>query len=252
LQDQIINAVSKICQSCKNTHLVVYVSIDGLEETHNSIRCTDDGFKKAINTIKELKKLKKHFNNFNVATVTTCNAENQNEMKPLALFIKDVVKPDTMTVNLLRGAPRLSPLGEIDIENYFDFIKVQEESWAKGELGYLNLMGSSLLQKKELLQKKIISTIYRESRYVLPCLAGSISAVLSENGDFFPCELLNKKVGNIRDVDFNFSKLWFSNQAHDIRRFIKNTNCFCTFECAISTNILFNIKQLVKMFVNHK
>ncbi len=249
LQNSIIHSVCEICKKCKNGHLVIYVSLDGLEETHNKIRRTHDGFKKALETIQELKKLKRDFKNLNVATVTTCIAENQKEMKDLALFLKDKVRPDTITINVIRGKPRSGPLGEINLRYYFDFIKVQEEGWSTGDLGYFNFFGRILHQRRELLQKKIVSTVFNENKYVIPCQAGNISCVMTETGDLYPCEILNKTIGNIRDVNYDFQKLWHSDRAEEIRQFITDTKCYCTYECAITTNILFNMKQLTKMCV---
>ncbi|MEW6407089.1 MAG: radical SAM protein [Patescibacteria group bacterium] len=248
LRDSMLKSVAEISKSCPKAHILVYVSLDGLEETHSQIRGALDGFKKAIESIRELKKLKNNFKNLTVGTVTTCNSKNQKEMKDLALFLKDKVKPDTITVNLIRGKPRLGSMGDVDLKNYFDFIKVQEQAWSSGELPYFNFFTKTLLQKKELLQKKIIATIFNENRYVLPCLAGNISCVMTEAGDVYPCEILNRKIGNIRDKNYDFKKVWYSMEAEEVRKFIKNSKCFCTYECAISTNILFNPGQLAMLF----
>jgi radical SAM protein with 4Fe4S-binding SPASM domain len=143
-------------------------------------------------------------------------------------------------------------LGQVDLKYYFDFIKIQKEGWAAGDFGYFNLFGRIFLKKRELLQKRIISTIFKEDRYVIPCLAGNISCIMTETGDLYPCEILNKKIGNIKDSNYDFKKLWHSKEAEKIRRYIKNTRCYCTYECAITTNILFNITQLAKMFINNR
>ena len=231
---------------------MVSVSLDGLEKTHNNIRNIPDGFKRSIKTIYELKELKKEHKNLNVATVTTCTAENQIELKDLALFLKDEVKPDNIVVNIVRGKPRSGPLGEVELKHYFDFVKVQEEGWASGDLGYYGFFGKSLLKGKEALQKKIVSTVFKENRYVVPCQAGNISCVMTETGDLYPCEILDKKIGNIREADYDFKKIWCSEKAENIRKFIRKTKCYCKYECAITTNILFNLKQLAKMLFCRK
>ena len=248
-QDSITKAVSEICRKCKNSHIIVYVSLDGLEKTHNKIRETPEGFQKVLGTIQKLKILKKDFKNLSVATVTTINAENQEEVKDLALLLKDSVKPDNITINIIRGKPKSIPLGNIDLKNYFDFIKVQRDGWSGENLGYFEFFGKNIIKKKELLQKDIIATVFKENRYVLPCLAGNISCVMTETGDLYPCEILNRKIGGIRETGYNFGKLYYSKNAEEIRQFIKGTKCYCTYECAITTNILFNIKQLIKMLV---
>lgn len=249
LQDSITRAVSEICRKCKKAQIIVYVSLDGLEKTNNKIRGTSEGFQKALGTIQQLKKLKKDFKNLSVATVTTINAENQDEVKDLALLLKDSVKPDNITINMIRGKPKSLPLGNVDLKNYFDFIKVQQEGWSKKDLGYFNFFGKTIIKKKELLQKAIIATVFKENQYVLPCLAGSISCVMTETGDVHPCEILNRRIGSLRETGYNFGKLYYSKNADEIRHFIKNTKCYCTYECAITTNILFNIKQLIKMLM---
>lgn len=247
LKDQILEAVPEICATAAKSRLIVYVSIDGMEETHDLIRRMPGSFNKALQTIGEIKALKKTFKNLFVATITTCNAENQSQMRALAEFLKNEVKPDTIAINLLRGKACLGPLGKIDLKNYFDFIEVQREGWREGSFGYINVIARRMLQRKELLQKSIIAAAFCENKYVTPCLAGKISAVLSETGDLYPCEMLDKKIGNIRDAGYDFKKLWNSAQAEIIRHYIRKSKCRCTYECAISSNILFNVRQLAKI-----
>ena len=43
-----------------------------------------------------------------------------------------------------------------------------------------------------------------------PCLAGRVSAVIYEDGRLAPCEILPDVIGNLKDVDYQFSKLWES------------------------------------------
>ena len=242
-----INAVRKMFQKTNNAHILIYTSLDGLEETHEKIRGAPGGFKKSLNTIAELKKLKAEFSNLGVGTITTINAENQAEMKDLALFLKNKIKPDTMTINMLRGKPRTTQLGKIDLKNYYDFIKIQQEGWESGDLGYFKIFSKTILQKREMRQKKIISSIFNTNKYVIPCQAANISCIMTETGDLYPCELLDMKIGNIREVGYDFKKLWHSIKAQEARKFIKDTKCHCTYECALTTNILFNPKELIKM-----
>lgn len=249
LGKQIIQSTSEICKICKNAHIIIYVSLDGLEKTHDQIRGSEGVFKKALETIGELKKLKRDYRNLNVSTITTINAQNQKEIKELALFLRREVKPDNIAINLIRGKPCSTVLGGVDLKHYFDFIETQKEGWETGDFGYFNLFGKTFMQKKELLQKQIIASVFKENKYVISCLSANISCVMTETGDVYPCEILEKRIGNIRDVNYNFKKLWYSREAEEIRKFIKNNKCYCTYECALTTNILFNPIQLAKMFI---
>ncbi len=250
LGEQIIQSTAEICKVCKNAHVIIYVSLDGLEETHDQIRGANGVFKAALETIAALKKLKRDYRNLSVSTITTINAQNQGEIKELALFLKREVKPDNIAINLIRGKPCSTLLGEVDLKYYFDFIEIQKQGWETGDFGYFNLFGKIFMQKKELLQKQIIASVFKENKYVIPCLSGNISCVMTETGDLYPCEILEKRIGNIRDASYNFKKLWHSREAEEIRKFIKNSKCYCTYECALTTNILFNPIQLARMFIS--
>ena len=247
-----VAAVSQMCRESKNAYILVYISIDGLEQTHETIRGAPRTFQKSLKTIEELKKLKAQFSNLGVGTITTINAQNQHEMKELANFLKNEVKPDTMTINMLRGKPRSTPLGEIDLKHYYDFLEVEKQGWDSGDLRHFSMLGSSILKRREVRQKEIISKIFEKNEYVLPCRAADISCVLSETGDLYACELLEEKIGNIRDHSHNFKSLWRSKKTSELKAFIKDTKCFCTYECAMTTNILFNPRELAKLFFKNK
>ncbi|MBM3189752.1 MAG: hypothetical protein FJZ90_13625 [Chloroflexi bacterium] len=60
-------------------------------------------------------------------------------------------------------------------------------------------------------------------------------------GQVLPCELRWRDViGNVRDVDYDFMALWRSDKAEGYRRDIRCSKCFCTYECFLTVNILFN------------
>jgi radical SAM protein with 4Fe4S-binding SPASM domain len=73
-------------------------------------------------------------------------------------------------------------------------------------------------------------------------------------GDVYPCEILDDshKIGNIRDFDLNFKKLWLSHKAKEDIKFIRKTRCFCTHECFNSVNIFFNPKFYPKIIKKYK
>src|SRR5207247_2224206 len=87
------------------------------------------------------------------------------------------------------------------------------------------------------------------NKYQTPCYAGNLGACLFANGDTYPCELLtDRKLGNVRDVDYDFKKIWFSPEADAARSFIRDSKCFCTYECFLTINILFNPRMLLSVF----
>ena len=96
--------------------------------------------------------------------------------------------------------------------------------------------------------------IYEEKRYVTACYAGNLSGVMYPEGDVYPCEILSEehKIGNIRDFNLDFKKLWLSHKARKEVKFIRNTKCYCTHECFNIVNILFNPKFYPKILKTSK
>ena len=64
--------------------------------------------------------------------------------------------------------------------------------------------------------------------------------MMNEVGDVFPCEILTQSMGNVRGADYDFQKIFYSDDADRIRAGIHKTKCYCSHECYFVTNILFN------------
>jgi hypothetical protein len=100
---------------------------------------------------------------------------------------------------------------------------------------------SDFLNAKRIIRPRIIAKTVRERRYQIPCYAGTLGGAMFSEGQVLPCELhIDKEIGNVRNFDYDFKKLWYSPKADEIRQYIRETKCFCTYECFLTVNILFN------------
>ena len=79
------------------------------------------------------------------------------------------------------------------------------------------------------------------------CYAGMASAHINPYGDVWPCCILAYKcsMGNLRDVNYDFKKVWRSEKANRIRKIIKRSMCQCPMANANYTNMLENPKALL-------
>jgi len=82
--------------------------------------------------------------------------------------------------------------------------------------------------------------IMQEKRQILPCYAGISNVHLTPYGDLWPCCVLgyDKTMGNLREVDYDFKKVWHSKQANEVRRYIREGNCVCPLANQAYSNIL--------------
>ncbi len=252
---RILQLTEKILSLAPKSYLVIYVSLDGFEKTHDQIRNHPGSFQNALDTLKRLKRLRKKFSNLGVSTLTTYLSLNQKELKDFFWFIQDYIQPDNMAVNLGRGNMENERLKEFQIDYYRDVVQVKRQAIKNNNIPYYDFKLGELLLAKDMVMYDLVEKTFTENRFQSLCYAGSLSGVMSETGEIFPCELLNESMGNIREYHYDFKQLWMSPRANEVRRKIKKGKCFCTYECALNTNILFNIKyypRLLKELITKK
>jgi radical SAM protein with 4Fe4S-binding SPASM domain len=99
---------------------------------------------------------------------------------------------------------------------------------------------------RDVSRRNLIATEF-DDQFVTPCVAGQKLLVISETGDVHPCEILDRPMGNLRDVDFDIRKILDAPESGDLRDWIKSSRCKCTFECALGANVVWNASQYPRM-----
>lgn len=243
LTDKIVSDVNKIIESCPKSRISIRFSIDGTEELHDNIRGGKGVFKAMMKTYTALDNLKKKWNNLDICFVTVISKINQKNLENLFNFMKQNLNDNTWFVLLARGNVRNCELKDVDIETYKTFVdKVRKTFRNNAKLSFANV-----LDAKEKLSDEIIYRTITEDKYLIPCYAGRTICVINENGVVKPCEILDDTFGNIRDFDYDFRKLWKSGEAKELRKRIIRDKCYCSHECFITNNILFNLRMWTRI-----
>ena len=154
-----------------------------------------------------------------------------------------VQEPTTynILVRIVRGKPRDPLEKDINLITVEEFISKLERGLQQGAYhGHAVYPMSDLITARETIGRQIQLKVLRENHFQIPCYAANLIGVIKSNGDVMACELRDDKLGNIRDFDCDFKKLWLSQKARAISKDIIENKCFCTHECFMSTNILFN------------
>ena len=95
-------------------------------------------------------------------------------------------------------------------------------------------------------EREIIRSHYEKRLKMDSCQAGTLTAIISEEGDVRPCEILDTSFGNLRDYDYRLDKIWKNQFARLHRDKIKKEKCFCTFETTVRTTMVFQPKWIMK------
>lgn len=239
--DRIVKNVEKILKYCPGIQFGHGVSFDAIGEDHDFSRGVNGLFNSAVETFKGLKKLENKYSNFGVCNPIAVTAYNQDKVYDLYKYLKEELNSENIFCNYVRGNVRDVKTKNLDVEKYRLFAEMIDSDLLNQKcLGYTNVKFNQFYNAKNIFTRRIVYKIMKENKFQIPCMAGRMAGVLYENGDVHPCELLDEKFGNVRDNNYDFRSVWFSETADNIRARIKKEKCFCTHECFLTTSLLFN------------
>lgn len=233
--EKILELTNKILDKCPEAKISLNISLDGLENIHDKTRGVNRAFKKTIQNTKNLAELKRYNPNLIVNISTVVSNINIGEIKKLIHFIKNNLKVDNHSFEVLRGNPRkkdFKPLNALQFKKFKKLIIANNYSYFKHKG---NLKAWYLKKRLDYFLDQQYRVLNNQ-KWEIPCLAGRIMAVIDPNGDVKPCELLGN-IGNLKDFDFNFQELLRSKKAKKMRHWIKKTKCSCTHCVALNASI---------------
>jgi MoaA/NifB/PqqE/SkfB family radical SAM enzyme len=240
--------VERILAENPDTYLSVAVSFDGPPAIHDAIRQVEGGHARASASVRALKRLREALpreraRRLGVGILVTITSENQRDLAAELGRLVEELAPDNATINLARGDALDRRLLEVDLDRYAELVAAKERLIAAGKLPYFDFPLARLAVARDRAMYEHVERVARgdRSRH-LPCTAGTLSAVVFENGSVQPCEILGREIGNLDDVGWDLAKLWEAAPADALRSEIASTRCACTWECAQADNVLFNAR----------
>lgn len=252
LPEKILKVIKQIKEKCPELYLTLFVSIDNLEKKHDKLRGFTGIYKKALKTINNLKELQKKYTKLSLGVAMTYSSFNEKDIIDIYNHIKIKFKPDTINCSYVRGDPKEKTAKNCNIKNFIKLQKIIKKDLISKKIKgvYDSVIANIVAAAKFEVSSQLIKTV-KENRNLFPCYAGKINVVIYPNGDISPCEILKDKMGNLREEDYNFKKIWFSRKSCNIRKKIKKIKCYCTHECNMLPNILYNPKFLFKIIKNY-
>ena len=223
----------------KEIPVFFFFSYDFIGEKHSDYRKLKNLH---INVINSYKIIKSFGNKFRGNFQITAAPDNYETAIETYKYIRDELKIENINIPIIRGekADNLDEGVRKEIANVYEKLQIMRSNDfdCRKLSGYNDKSITSILldTKNKILWKYVLRT-FLEQRYISPCLSGSLLGIIYYNGDVAPCEILENRMGNLREYDFNFMKLWQSQTAVEIRNEIKSSKCFCTSECSMLVNL---------------
>ena len=236
--------VERILQESRDLHLTVSVSFDGPPAIHDAIRQVRGGHERACEAVRALRGQAARSPRLAVGILLCVTSENQGT---LADHMEELVRelaPDNVTINLARGTALDPALLEVDVARYDEIVARKQALRASGALPYFRFPLARIAEARDRAMYANVAAVARgRADAAPPCTAGTLSAVVFENGEVHSCEILGRSIGNLNDVGWDLARLWEGEAARELRREIRDTRCACTWECAQADNVLFRARS---------
>jgi radical SAM protein with 4Fe4S-binding SPASM domain len=240
LADVIKEKIGEILDHCRKSTIVVKLSLEGLEDLHDTVRDMKGSFQKTMQTYRALRELLDIHPHFDLGINTVFSSSNQDHMDELIDFVSGLEGIRTHTVSLIRGTVSDRELKDIDSEKYHKTINRLASNLKQKISGTYNFKGAKLKAAQDILQRRLIYNTLKQKKQLIPCYAGRLNLVLTETGEVYPCESFTMGMGNVRDNNYDIRRILKNDKAQKYLRSIQDKDCYCTHECYFMTNILFN------------
>lgn len=248
MPDLIRKNTEKILEACPSAFVNISLNLSSLGKERDEFVRFKYSFKKFEKTYQKLHSLKADYKNLGIGVITTMHAGNQTRLSEIYDYAMSL-GIDNFGFNVIRGSPKKTELKNIDLKYFKEITKRIMDSDSKMDFPFFKLFKA----KRSLLYNIFYET-HMQNKYQIPCYSGRIRGVIDESGKVFPCESYmyyssKKSFGDLREFDYDFKEIWDSEKAKRIKGDITKRKCFCTHECDLATNILFNPRLLPKLLL---
>jgi MoaA/NifB/PqqE/SkfB family radical SAM enzyme len=242
---EILEIIKKYDESVPFT---VKPSIDGVGDLHDEIRGVKGNFLKLRETIGRLKQVEKEYRNFHLELGTVVSNFNIDHLDEIEDFVHSL-GVESYRNEVAEQRTEFFNVGDPITPDAATYQKLMKDFARKIEA---NIKGKKALAKTtealRLVYYDLAGKILERKTQVIPCYAGVSNAHINYDGGVWPCCVLgySQQMGNLRDYGYDFQKLWQSERAREVRKFIKDKNCACPLANQAYSNILLHGPSLLK------
>jgi radical SAM protein with 4Fe4S-binding SPASM domain len=239
LTDKVVAAARAITTrpGRKPEKVIITVSTDGDEKTNDEIRGIEGGWRRQLETFKQLREIP----GVDAVLGMTLSAANVDHY-PVAFAAAQREVPDLrhdeFHVNIVHESPHY--LGNTDLglraNASREKLAAAIEQYAhlrgipRGPVGYLER--TYLAHVRQYLET---------GKTPMRCHALSASCFIDSWGNVFPCTIYDKKVGSLRDVDYDLARIWNTPEADALEQEIFDYQCpQCWTPCEAYQSIMGN------------
>ncbi len=242
LTDKVVAAAEAVVRRRRGRRrpekLIVTVSTDGDETTNDAIRGVEGGWRRQIETFRALRAMP----GVDVVLGMTLSAANVDHY-PVAFAAAaraiPGLKHKEFHVNIVHESPHYLGNMDLGLRRALD-----REKLAQATEQYRHLRGLSR-SPVGYLERAYLSRVrgfLETGRTPMRCHALSASCFIDSWGNVFPCTIYDRKVGSLREVEYDLSRIWRTVDADRLQQEIWQYDCpQCWTPCEAYQSIMGNL-----------
>lgn len=250
--DRLARVLDEVYSRKPDTQLDLGLSLDGPEDVHDRIRQRPGSYRRAMESYRVLEEVRKRRPGLRIHLLLTFSALNQHVAKRTLLGWDRELKPDSLGVTLIRGEVPDKSAFSFDLGLYREVqAAIEDRSKFSAILDGQGIWAARLGRMFTRMRSDLIVRTCRERRRIMACYAGRLSAVIYPDGQVHACEILDSPLGNLGDFSYDLSRLLGSEKAWSRIEKLSRSDCFCTHECNMTPNLLFNPYLCARLVLGH-
>src|SRR3954452_6599482 len=238
--------IRAVLEAAPQAEVIINLSLDALGVKHDAVRGVRSNWAHAMKTYAGLKQLKQSYPNLTVGIHTVISNFNVDAFPELCEHVQRELKPDSYITEIAEERVELDTVGlgiTPTSEKYTVAIDTLLESMRDHQLTGVAEVAQGFRRE----YYEIVKRTLREQKQIIPCMAGVASAQIAPNGDVWTCCIRAQSMGNLREHDYDFGTVWRSERAAELRRSIKDRECYCPLANAAYTNMLTHAPTVTKV-----
>lgn len=237
-----VDLFRKLTRKYPKCHFRAAFSIDFDNTEHDLSRGVEGCLEKVVQTASQVSELKSSASNLTVDVVSVYLNSTMQDHESMRKWVRERIAPDNHELHMLR--PEWPEVTRPDIDTRA-FLK-QVSKYRMASVQKENRTFSPFFRGLNNMYIKGLEKVMA-GKHLAACTAGRKFTVISETGKVRLCECREDVLGDLRENGFNLRKIL--RNSRNFLKYINHDKCSCTWECAVSCNIVCNPKFLPGLLV---
>ena len=247
LPERMFAALDRMLEQAPGVSIDLNFSLDGLSNTHDTIRGVPNNFKRTLETIRQVEERYRKVRRLRRNVLSVITREGYDEIVRLGRYLLENAEIDGHYFEVVRGQVpdiTLKNLTRTSLAALHRQLMPIHRIYAKKLFAHLPGPARAVATMYYLGNLRLHFELHEQCLesprpWPMPCTAGATSIVIDHNGRFRACEMRGI-VGDLAEFDYDIRAALGSAVMKEETEAIPRANCWCTHSCFIQDSSKFS------------